>query len=63
MIGIFKKEKRKEYIEYINEANKIIKENEAKYLAALGEKTMECVELENGFLDKEIALPFLLVKS
>ena len=63
MIGIFRKEKRKEYIEYINEANKIIKENEAKYLAALGEKTMECVELENGFLDKEIALPFLLVKS
>lgn len=60
MIGIFRKEKRKDYIEYINEANKIIKENEDKYIKGLSAKTMECVELENKFLDNN-DIPFLLV--
>lgn len=60
MVGIFKKEKRKEYVEAIREANNTIKENEAKYLKGLVENPMECLEFENEFLNKE--LPFLLVK-
>ncbi len=62
LIGIFSKEKRKEYLEYIENANKIIKENENKYLSALSEKTLECIEMENRFLDLN-KIPFLLVKS
>ena len=61
MVGIFRKEKRKDFIEYINEANKIIKKNESRYLCALGKKTMECIEMENEFLDMD--LPFLLVNG
>ena len=61
MVGIFRKEARKDYIDYINEANKIINENETKYLEALSKKTLECVELENQFLDDNV--PFLLVKG
>lgn len=62
MIGIFRKEKRKEYIEYIEEANKVIKQNEERYLSALSEKTMECVELENEFLSLN-NLPFILANG
>ncbi len=62
LIGIFRKEKRKEYLEYIENANKIIKENENKYLSALSERTLECIEMENKFLDID-SLPFLLVKA
>ena len=61
MLGIFRKEDRKDYIEYINEANKVIKKNEKKYIKGLSEKTMECIGLENDFLDKDV-IPFLLVK-
>ena len=60
MIGIFRKDSRSEYMEYINEANKIIKENEKVYLEGLVDSPMKCVELENKFLDKEF--PVLLVK-
>ena len=60
--GIFRKEKRKEYIEYIEEANKVIKQNEERYLSALSEKTMECVELENEFLSLN-NLPFILANG
>ena len=62
LIGIFRKEKRKDYLDYIDTANKIIKENENKYLSALSEKTLECIEMENKFLDID-SLPFLLVKA
>lgn len=62
MIGIFRKEKRKDYLDYIKEANKVIKKNESKYLAALSEKTMECIEMENEFLSIG-DLPFLLVNG
>lgn len=62
LIGIFRKEKRKEYLEYIEMANKIIKENENKYLSALSERTLECIELENKFLDLD-SLPLLLVNA
>ena len=62
LIGIFRKEKRKDYLEYIKNANKIIKENEGKYLSALSEKTLECIELENEFLNIE-NIPFLLVNG
>lgn len=62
LIGIFRKDKRKDYLEYIDNANKIIKENENKYLSALSEKTLECIEMENRFLDLD-NVPFLLVKS
>ncbi len=62
MVGIFEKEKRKNYIEYINGINKLIKENEDKYIKGLFSGSGECLELENKFLDiKDI--PFLLVKS
>ena len=62
LIGIFRKEKRKDYLEFIESANKIIKENESKYLSALSDKTLECIEMENKFLDLD-SLPFLLVKA
>ena len=62
MIGIFRKEKRKDYIEYIKNANKIIRENENKYLSALSDKTLKCIELENEFLRID-DLPFLLVNN
>ena len=62
LVGIFSKERRKEYLEYIEEANKIIKENENKYLTALSEKTLECIEMENKFLDID-SVPILLVRS
>lgn len=62
LIGLFRKEKRKDYLEYIKNANKIIRKNGTKYLSALSEKTMECIELENEFLDVK-NLPFLLVKN
>lgn len=62
MIGIFRKEKRKAYIEYIEEANKVIKKSEEKYISALSEKTMECVELENEILNLR-NLPFLLANG
>ena len=61
MIGIFRKEKRKEYIEYIVKANKIIKPNECKYIEALIKNLMECIETENEFLEENI--PFLLAKG
>ena len=61
MIGIFRKEKRKEYIEYIVKANKIIKPNECKYIEALIKNPMECIETENEFLEENI--PFLLAKG
>ena len=60
MIGIFRKEKRKEYINFIKEAHAIIKPNEFEYIKNLTSNPMECVEIENQFLNKE--LPFLLVK-
>ena len=62
LIGLFRKEKRKDYLEYIKNANKIIRKNGTKYLSALSEKTMECIELENEFLDVK-NLPLLLVKN
>lgn len=62
LIGIFRKEKRNEYLTFIGECNKTIKENEEKYLEALSEKTMECAEIENTFLTIE-NLPFILVKG
>ena len=61
MIGIFRKEKRKEYIEAISEADKVIKKNEKMYVECLVENPIECIELENEFLDK--GLPFLVVKN
>lgn len=61
MIGIFRKEKRKEYIDYISEIDKVVKENEEKYVDSLVRNPMDCVEIENGFLDME--LPFLIVKN
>lgn len=62
MIAIFRKEKRKAYIEYIEEANKIIKKNEEKYISALSGKTMECVELENEILNIR-NVPFILANG
>lgn len=62
LIGIFRKEKRNNYLAFIEESNKIIKENEEKYLEALSEKTMECAEIENSFLTIE-NLPFILAKG
>ena len=61
MIGIFRKEMRKEYINYINEADKIVKPNEEKYLRALVENPAECSEIENEILN--LPLPFLVVKN
>lgn len=61
MIGIFRKNARSEYMDYINDANKIIKENEKLYLEGLASSPMICVELENKFLKKEF--PVLIVKN
>lgn len=60
MVGIFRKEKRKEYMDSLMEAHKIIKENENRYIDGIVNNPMDCVEMENQFLDRE--LPFLLVK-
>lgn len=60
MIGIFRKEKRKEYEESIRTAHKSIKSNEMKYIEGLIYNPMNCVELEDEFLRKK--LPFLLIK-
>lgn len=62
LIGIFRKEKRSDYLEYIEKANKIVKKSENKYLAALSGKTLECIEIENEFLGVD-NIPFLLVKG
>ncbi len=63
MLAIFRKEKRGDYIEYINEANRVIKENEERYVEGLSKRPMECVEFENEFLDSNDEFPFLLVKN
>lgn len=60
MIGIFRKEDRKAYMETIREANMLIKESEVEYINGLVNNPLECIEIENTFLSKE--LPFLLVK-
>ena len=61
MLGLFRKENREEYLEWVREAHRIIKENEEKYIAGLIENPMECIEMENEFLNRE--LPFMLVKN
>ena len=61
-IGIFRKEKRNEYFASIEDANKIIRENEVRYLETLVNNPMECSELENKFLSID-QLPFILVKG
>lgn len=62
LIGIFRKEKRSDYFASIEEANKLIKQNEVSYLDALINNPMECTELENEFLDID-ELPFILVNG
>ncbi|MBR1653865.1 MAG: Fic family protein [Clostridia bacterium] len=62
LIGIFRKEKRSDYFAVIEEANKLIKQNEEKYLDALVNNPMECTELENEFLSID-DLPFILVNG
>ena len=61
MLGLFRKENREEYLEWVREAHRITKENEEKYVIGLAENPMECVEMENEFLNRE--LPFMLVKN
>lgn len=66
LIGIFRKEKRKEYIEYINDIDRNIKQNEEKYICNLIDNPIECIEIEklffeNSFLEKD--LPFLVIKA
>lgn len=61
MLGLFRKENREEYLEWVREAHRIIKENEEKYVIGLAENHMECVEMENEFLNRE--LHFMLVKN
>lgn len=62
LVGIFRKEKRSDYLAAIEEANKVIKDNEVRYLEALVNNPMECAELENNFLNVD-KLPFILVKG
>lgn len=61
LLGIFKKENREEYLEWVREAHRIVKENEEKYVSALAKNPMECVDIENEFLDRNV--PFLLAKN
>lgn len=60
MIGVFRKEKKKDYEQSIIEANKVIKANETQYIDGLSCDPMWCIQVENEFLNKE--LPFLLVR-
>lgn len=62
LIGIFRKEKRSDYFASIEEANKLIKPSEEKYLDALVNNPIECTELENEFLNID-ELPFILVNG
>ena len=61
LLGVFRKENRKVYLEWIREAHRIVKDSEDKYVVGLVENPMECIELENEFLKREV--PFLLMKN
>lgn len=61
LIGVFRKENREAYLEWIREAHRIVKDSEDKYVVGLVENPMECIELENEFLKREV--PFLLTKN
>ncbi len=61
MMGIFRKENRGEYIEYINEANRIINENEKQYLQGLCGNVEECNCYENEFLKNEFPALFVRI--
>ncbi len=60
MIGVFRKEKKKDYVQSIVEASKVIKDNETQYIDGLSCNPMWCMQVENEFLNKE--LPFMLVR-
>ena len=61
MLAIFRKENREEYLEWVRDAHRVLKDNEERYIKGLVENPMDCVDLENEFLERN--LPFLLVKN
>lgn len=61
LLGVFRKENREAYLEWIREAHRIVKDSEDKYVVGLVGNPMECIELENEFLKREV--PFLLTKN
>lgn len=62
LVGIFRKEKRKDYIAFVDDINKIIKRNEEKYMDALVNNPMECSRYEDEAIKLD-SIPFILVKS
>ena len=61
MLAIFRKENREEYLEWVRDAHRVLKDNEERYIKGLVENPIDCVDLENEFLERN--LPFLLVKN
>ena len=61
LLGVFRKENREAYLEWIREAHRIVKDSEDKYVGGLVDNPMECIELENEFLKRKV--PFLLIKN
>ena len=62
LIGIFRKEKRKDYINFIEDINKTIKRNEEKYMDALVNSPMECNQYEDEAIKLD-EIPFILIKN
>ena len=62
LIGIFRKEKRKDYIAFVDDINRVIKRNEEKYMDALVNNPMECNRYEDEAIKMD-AIPFILIKG
>lgn len=60
-IGIFRKEKRKDFITYIENENKYLKDNEERYIECLVNNPLECGNYEEFLSDGNV--PFILVKG
>ena len=60
-IGIFRKEKRKDFITYIENGNKYLKDSEERYIECLVSNPIECSNYEE-FLSTD-NVPFILVKG
>ena len=62
LVGIFRKEKRKDYIAFVDDINRVIKRNEEKYMDALVNNPMECNRYEDEAIKMD-AIPFILIKG
>lgn len=61
LIGIFRKEKKKDFISFVEAQNKQLKDIEEKYVESLVNNPIECNDLER-FVDSN-NLPFIIVKG